>query len=633
MYFSALKRLIGSVEEKMFYDVALLFLESQGYRSLSIVDGAGDGGRDVICSRSDLRIQLSVRKDWESKINAEATATRSLGKRHLIYITNRVISPENEAEFLTNNYKCAGEVDVSIYDLNRIATALSHSSLINRAYGTLGADPEFNLQPTVKEVALSSLLLFGVEAQDLRESVVQANIRATLLDNPEGVSEDDLIAQVSDYLPGVNIARLVTAAISRLRSAGAISGSNSNIMLSERDVDRLVAARANFNQLLKEDLESISSVSGLSLSLSRKLLTMARNIIVSGKSLDGTSDAQEQFRDFMASNHLRGKSSEIYDALSQASTVRQFQFGVTVDQIFSTDTFDIYRALGGRTDLTLVMDSNVALPLMLGLEFPSGESRYGHAVLALEQVCRSHGIGMMTPSVYVNEMAGHGRKALEYLEIYPNLPDEARSSLRNSRNAFLSHYSYIHEFVDITLDSFLAHFGIVAGASIRKLENRMLSILESHGINTGFSEWYDSRVRVEVESQKPGDFPVLIDHDASVATNLINDSKKGYIVATWDVVMRDVVQDLARVYVDNPARINDFLSVIDGSFKPSDRSEHLLFTLLHMDDEPARRLAEKVEKINSIDGAYQLKILIDEARMRKGVPRLNDEDVIDILPS
>ena len=94
MYFSALRKLIGSAEEVRFYDVAILYLGAQRYRDLSIVDGSGDGGRDVTCSRSDLRIQLSVRRDWENKINEEAAKTAAAGVKHLIYVTNRAISPE-----------------------------------------------------------------------------------------------------------------------------------------------------------------------------------------------------------------------------------------------------------------------------------------------------------------------------------------------------------------------------------------------------------------------------------------------------------------------------------------------------------------------------------------------------------
>lgn len=631
MYFSALKRLIGSVEEKVFYDVALIFLESQGYRGLSIVDGSGDGGRDVICTRADLRIQLSVRRDWQAKVNSEAATALAAGKRHLVYITNRPITPEAEAAFLTNDFKLAGEVDVSIYDLNYISTTLTHSSLVTRAYGTLGADPEFNLQPTPREVALSSLLLFGVEAQDLRNAVIEANIKATLIDNDEAISEQEIIEQVAESLPGANIARLIAQSISRLRTEGIILGRSKSISVSAEERERLETARNNFNQSLGEDIKEVEKVSGLDGKSSRRLISMARNLLVTGKDFEGSGDAEEEFRSFIAQHRLGSKRKEIYERLSSLTTIRQFQFGTTVDSIFKTNTFDIYRALGGRTNLTMVLDSNVALPLILGLEFPNDHSRYGQAVLSLNDVCKQHGITMMAPSVYVNEMAAHGRKALEYLEIYPELPSEAKWALRNSRNAFLSHYSYIRGDFAIKLDEYLSHFGVVAGASVRKIENRILSILESHSIMTGFSEWYDNRVRLEIESHKSNEVKILVDHDAAVATNLINDSTKGYIVATWDNVMIEVVQDLARVFVDNPARVNDFLAVIEGQFGSTYRSEAMLFTLLHMDDEAAQKLARKIEDVNSVEGAFKLKAIIDEARRRRGVKELSDDEMAEIL--
>jgi hypothetical protein len=56
-----------------------MYLTALGYQNLNVVDGTGDGGRDVICSRDDLRIQLTVRKDWEKKINEEADNTSNAG--------------------------------------------------------------------------------------------------------------------------------------------------------------------------------------------------------------------------------------------------------------------------------------------------------------------------------------------------------------------------------------------------------------------------------------------------------------------------------------------------------------------------------------------------------------------------
>jgi hypothetical protein len=55
LYLPAIKTGIQHLEEKHFYDVALMYLEQIGYRDLSVVDGAGDGGRDITCSRDDLR--------------------------------------------------------------------------------------------------------------------------------------------------------------------------------------------------------------------------------------------------------------------------------------------------------------------------------------------------------------------------------------------------------------------------------------------------------------------------------------------------------------------------------------------------------------------------------------------------
>ena len=115
MYFPALNTAIQHLEEKLFYDVALMYLSVLGYRELRMVDGSGDGGRDVICSRTDLRIQLSVRKDWENKINDEADTTANAGHHHLLYITNRPITPDAEQGFLQSKFKHKGDVDVSIH--------------------------------------------------------------------------------------------------------------------------------------------------------------------------------------------------------------------------------------------------------------------------------------------------------------------------------------------------------------------------------------------------------------------------------------------------------------------------------------------------------------------------------------
>ena len=147
MYFAGLKRIIQNLEEKIFYDIAIMFLKYEGYKELAIIDGSGDGGRDVTCSRTDLRIQLSVRKNWKSKINDEANLTRTGGKRHFIYVTNRLIREQEKISFIANDYTQKGEVELSIFDLNRISTALAMPGVIQKSYERLGMITDKKMRP------------------------------------------------------------------------------------------------------------------------------------------------------------------------------------------------------------------------------------------------------------------------------------------------------------------------------------------------------------------------------------------------------------------------------------------------------------------------------------------------------
>ena len=234
MYLPALKNAIQNLEEKLFYNVALMYLTTLGYQDLNVVDGTGDGGRDVTCSRDDLRIQLSVRRDWSKKINEEAGNTEKSGNRHLIYVTNKIISPDAEQEFLQSGYDYKGAVDVSIHDLRRIVTALSRPGVIRRAYELLNMAVPATLEADPKDIALSTLLLFSPEAAELKMEAISATIRAYLLKNP-GVSEVALVSRVESSMPGTNLARSARSVISNLRLSGRILGSSSSVTLSASD--------------------------------------------------------------------------------------------------------------------------------------------------------------------------------------------------------------------------------------------------------------------------------------------------------------------------------------------------------------------------------------------------------------
>lgn len=639
MYFSALKTAIQHLDEKRFYDVALMYLEQRGYRDLSIVDGSGDGGRDVVCSREDLRIQLSVRKDWETKINVEASKTLSSGKRHLIFVTNRAIGPDAEQHFIEIGYKQKGNVDLTIADLRRISTALARPGVIRRSYEMLGMAIPLELHAEPKDIAISTVLLFSQEARELRAEVIEANVRAQLLTLP-GTSEAALIEKIVAAIPGENIDRTAKSALSRLLTTGRVCKCGDGFCLSEAETLVMQAAETEFLGARKADIAALTQVTGLSNEAAEQLLEMALELLVRDRDLDGQGPLEASLSNFLAANGLSRKRAQVFEALGATTSARFRQYGATVDNIFSTSTFDIYRALGRRTSLSMVLDASVAMPVLFGLSFGESKSRYGRTAMALKRACEAHGIKIVVPRVYLNEMAAHGQKALEWLNVYNALPAEARHPLRASENAYISHYTHIAETLtdELSLEGFLSYFGISSGKPLNAVENRIETILDQQNIKVIASGRYDNHIRKRLEEEKAyldknKSFPsVLIDHDAIVLTMMKNEDKNGFILSTWDKVMVDLVEELARVYADTPARVIDFLSMAAAEQFECEQSYELMSMLLHIDERVAARLANKIEKIRSVEQAYKLDTFIREARQLNGKTWvLSPQDIVPFI--
>ena len=624
LYFPAIKTAIQNLEEKRFYGVALMYLERLGYKELSVVDGAGDGGRDVTSSRDDLRIQLSVRKDWEKKINEEAANTKTAGRRHLIYVTNRIISPAAEQDFFERVYAYKGNVEVSIADLRRISTVLTRPGVINRSYEMLGMKVPQEVHADPKEIAVSSVLMFSAEARELREEIVEANVRAQLLRQP-GISEKAVKDALSDILPGPNVERDVSAALSRLRTAKRITGPAAAIHLASEAREVMEAAETELLAARMADIAMLVEVTGLNETDADELLDIALELLIRSRDLNGVGPVEEQLRNFLASHGLSRRRIKVYEALAATSSARIRQHGQTIDRIFSTNSFDIYRALGRRTTVHLVLDASVAMPVLFGLSFGSSRSRYGVSALALRDACNAHGITMVVPNAYLNEMAYHGLVgALDRLEIHNALPREAKSSLKSSKNAYLSHFAHIAETLgaqgeELTLKEFLEHFGLIEGRPLHRVENRISTLLDGFGIKVIADGRYEAQIHKRIVEAKPKENrKIVIDHDAIVVTMLKNDEDKGFVFATWDNALIDLVQDITRVYADTPARVVDFLSMAGGQEFEREESFELLSTLLHVDEKPAAKLASLIDKIASVDMAYKLDRIVAEARAQKG---------------
>lgn len=617
MYFSGLYKSIRELEEKKFYDIAILFLSAKGYRALSIVDGAGDGGRDVICSWSHLRIQLSVQKNWEVKINKEAAATKAAGKQHFIYVTNRRIRDNEREKFIQGGYKHHGEVELTIFDLDSIATSLALPGVINATYEKLGVTTGQRLSATPSEVAISNTLLFSSEARDLRENLLESGIKAQLLESP-GVSESQLVHAVANDLGGLSLGSQVTRALHRLQATGQVSAGSENLLLGEGARAEVEAAKRDFLQAKYIDRAKLQSSYELTEAQADNLIQLSLEILARKGNLGGDEAYAVRLAEAIAQAGLARKKQDLFNDLAALSCARVIQYGDAVNHVFATDTFDILRALGRSASVSAILDSSVAMPLLFGLSFGRARSRYGVGAAALSDMCRGHQIRLKVPRPYLNEMAYHGKKALEYLKIYSILGEEPRSVLRASGNAYISHFGHLRDSGKfdgkLTLEQFLAHFGVTEGAAVWSIEARIENLLASFDVDIMQTPRWSPEVRQRIASQKPGEAPIIIDHDASVGTLLTQTEDMGFIFATWDVALTKLVEQVSRVYADTPSRIVDFLSMARGAGYESEQTVSLLDSLIHCDERKAEALAKKIDKIQTAEAAYELQRFSDDAR-------------------
>ena len=112
--------------------------------------------------------------------------------------------------------------------------------------------------PIPEEIAISSVLMFSAEARELREEIVEANVRAQLLRNP-GMSEKAVKDALIDVLQ-VQSQRDVSAALSRLRMAKRISGPATAIDLTPEAREIMAAAET---ELLAARMADVAMLSGI----------------------------------------------------------------------------------------------------------------------------------------------------------------------------------------------------------------------------------------------------------------------------------------------------------------------------------------------------------------------------------
>lgn len=594
--YSFLARAIKNCGQDTFYDIALLYLQAIGYKNPYITDGRNDGGTDIKSdNRRSTSVQLSIQKNWKSKINEDAEKIRrnQPNIEHMLYLTNRDISETDISNFMMKEFINKESISLDITDVKKIASILSNSNYVNRVYDLLNLKKQPNVSSSLEDIAISSFLLFSNETREFKKELVSTFIKSSIFINKNNCTLDDIV----EYLDSKRLfddSNFIKSRINHLKIKKEIIEDNGYLSLNEDEYEKIRINETNLQLNYQSDFNSLKDLNFLNDKQISELLDVKINI---------NTDIALEYKQFLDNHKISKEDSDnLLQLLPSLNTIKRKLFFRMIERIFKLNKYDISRALGSHSEITILLDANVAIPVLFGLMFQSKnelhkESKFAIATKSLLEICESLNLPLIIPDVYINEIASHGYKALnEYADNITLLRENNMEFVyKGAKNAFVHHYAHL-EFKNNTFIDFLKLFGIENGKSKKQIEsdikatfelaaNNLISIIKT-------PVEFDEDVYEELRRLRKLEAEILLKHDARVAKLVTEDNSKGYIVATWNNDFIDLLSNEAKVYADIPARIRDFLLFTNNEQRVQEISKELQSELSILYTDNLSRLSE-----------------------------------------
>jgi len=615
MRLETISRLIASADFSDFRVVALRYLQLRGYVQPEVVDGWRDGGRDIRVFQlppnpTPIAIQVSVERRWAAKLRADAIkAKQRLGTSVMTYVSSQRI-PEADFALLADELWRSEGVTVRKIDVQSLAVAFADARRLGELLEILGIrlppDGGGHAPPrSLREETAYAYLFFGPEVAGFRAAMVERAVLAALSADPAS-SRAELERLVSAALALADTQRpQVLAALDRLLQSGRVHRTPNGLepvgelresfaalrALRERDADELISQvrgylgelRVNprdLDELAEAVLPDLGALLLLSGAATTEALDPSHTRPVLAEALGGkVRHLEATLQAFGVSEGEALAAVETLTALTMDSAMsRHLSAGELFVSLLHMRTPELMRALGANEQLRILLDANVAMPMLTGVLYRPGRQRYFLAADHLYRLARQHSLEMAVPRDYLEEAAAH---LMEARGLYAGLV-EADADLRGSTNAFVAHYVDLRmegsapEFAD-----YLAAFGLTPdlpeGPSTLTrdiLMTRMEGLFRRYGVaverldrpsttNLRRAEQALAFAAAELEVSRPRR---VMEHDARTIAHL-HDAERdpGTTVAlcSWDRLASHVARSEGTGWVViNPAALGDLLAMV-----------------------------------------------------------------------
>ncbi|WP_125722108.1 hypothetical protein [Pseudoalteromonas rubra] len=633
MNIESLSRLIAGADVSVFRSIATIIMPLFKLPNADYCDGPYDGGHDFkivnMPNGAEVGIQISVEKNWESKLRSDAKKLKHTSDVDIMYFFSSRRIPEGSYKEVEEDIFTDHAIVVKKYDCQAIASRLVKHDKVSEVLVLFGINitkPEQKYL-TPKNEAVSSLLLFDQKTKDLRQRFFQSIIMSTLSRKPDGCSREQLIESVASSFNLEETQQIqLNANIDRLLQNSEIESHQKVLILSKSEQDRFAGLQKTTElelEMLKSDFKDKLSNLKVALDVKTQALLLDNfielTIYLSGQSYniyDAVVEADSSYksiRDIISSKFGQQNTNEIFKELSSFFAGTDFAKHIACaklyDAFLNTNSSHLINALGGVEALNIYIDSSVFIPIICGLLFDNVGDRYSLSGASLHKLITKHEFNAIIPYDYMEEVASH---LIEACRDYKHIVEKG-IDLSHSGNAFISHYSrYRRSRPDISFSEYVKLFGVrlntissdMSDSAFYSIRDRAVRELTKLASKYSFKterfkvEYLESKIdelKLFVEDQGISRPDVLIRHDAKVIEYLAGGYIESGIVkllCTWDKVHSLKNPEGADgYYVMHPVAVIDYLSLAKGN---GDVSVSHLLDFAAMQEEADLKLSSQI---------------------------------------
>jgi hypothetical protein len=638
------------------FDAAVSIILSRFFNLTAIdVDGKGDGRSDYRVfsdsqSSRTIAIQRTVQHaQWETKAFDDAKkAVEELGARRYFFLTSR--AHESTALLAVENRITAElKIPAKCLGATELAGIIVQYGLLREFAGAIGLPLDISIRdrPDCSEILLHAYIALGSDRSDLRQEVYDDTLllalhlaqgdsdRHTLISNASDLLGES--ASVKERLSG-RVDSLLSRGLIRKTTTGALALDEAKRLeltiadgVYQRELEQLASAQAqtlhDFCGLEWDAGQSATAATFLARWFIQRQLVAAEHASLPLTRM-GLSrvlgDPEQELRNLLLSGgvppaKLMAVIDEFVLLASEAPLVMKLTRAVTYVATEGSDLLRASRVLGAASwsQVIVTLDASVAIPYLCASLFCPTLGRFSRGCTECIRLLRQASANLVIPWVYINEVAAHLLKALDY----PDVP-EFEGALKHSHNGFVAHYYQLKasgQPAPGSLREFVVQFSrsvqrprATRQDSIRAAMAEIQPLLAYYDVNFDDISRVPAHFRKDVETTY--DFRMrdlgrtksqtLVEHDVHVmshARRAISEWQQVRMCLTWDAAMIAVGQELGDCgWIVSPHEASDIVQArVNLSGAKLTALAHSLARVRERPSEVAARIVDRVVHLAS----------------------------------